>query len=64
VKETCHNRKRKKSIVLVVLIKVVELVAEIIAQHVTPTIVPLRYPCITCSSYEHCAPKCTKKIEV
>ncbi len=51
-------------IVFVVSIKVVELVVEVIAQLVKPTIVPLRYPYIIYSSFEHRALNCAKKVEV
>jgi hypothetical protein len=64
VKKTCHNRKREKPTILIVPTKVAEPVAEVIAQLVKPTIVPLRYPCIIYFSFEHCALDCPRKIEV
>jgi hypothetical protein len=38
--------------------KVVELVAEVTTQPAKSTKVPLRYPCIIYSSFEHHAPNC------
>ncbi len=38
--------------------------AELIAQLVKPTIVPLRYPCIMYFSFEHRALDCARKIEI
>jgi hypothetical protein len=34
---------------------------EVTAQHVKPTKMPLRYPCIICFSFEHYAFNCLKK---
>jgi hypothetical protein len=64
VKKTCHNRKREEPIVLIVPTKVVKPVAEVIAQLVKPTIVPLKYPCIIYFSSKHHALDCPRKIEV
>jgi hypothetical protein len=47
---TCHNKKRKNPIMHVVPIKIVKLVIKVTAQHVKPSRVPLRYPCIICFS--------------
>ncbi len=63
-KKTYHNKKRGEPIVFVVSTKIVELVAEMTTQLVKPTIVPLRYPYIIYSSFEHRAPNCAKKVEV
>jgi hypothetical protein len=43
--------------------KVAELVVEGIAQPVKPTRMPLKYLCIICSSFEHHAPNCFRKIK-
>jgi hypothetical protein len=37
---------------------------KMIAQPVKPTRMPLKYPCIICSSFEHHAPDCPRKEEV
>ncbi len=47
---TCHNKKRKNPIMPIVPIKIVKLVAKVTTQPVKPARVPLRYPCIICSS--------------
>jgi hypothetical protein len=39
-------------------------VVEIITQPIKPTRMPLRYPCIICSSFEHYAPNCFIKTNV
>jgi hypothetical protein len=36
-------------------------VVEVITQSIKPTRVPLRYPCIISSSFEHYAPNCLIK---
>jgi hypothetical protein len=65
VKEICHNRKKEKLVIHVLYpLKVVKLVVKVIAQHVKLTRVPLRYPCIICFSFEHCAFDYPRKIEV
>jgi hypothetical protein len=51
VKETCHNKKKEKPIVLIVPTKVAKLVVEVIAVLVKPTKVPLKYPCINYFSF-------------
>jgi hypothetical protein len=38
--------------------------AEVNAQLVKPTKLPLRYPCIIYLSFEHCAFDCPRKVEV
>ncbi len=38
--------------------------AKIIAQHVKLTRVPLRYPCIICFNFEHCAHDYPRKIKI
>jgi hypothetical protein len=64
VKETCHNKKKKKLAILVVPIKVIELVVKVIAQLFKPTKVPFKYPCITYFSSKHRAPNCPRKTEI
>jgi hypothetical protein len=64
VKETYHNKKREEPIIPIIPTKVVEPMAELIAQLVKPTIVPLRYPCIMYFSFEHRALDCARKIEI
>ncbi len=36
----------------------------VITQLVKPARVPLRYPCIKCYNFKHCAHDCLRKIEV
>jgi hypothetical protein len=60
----CYNKKREKLIVPIVPTKVVESIAEVTTQLVKPTIIPLKYPYIICSSFENHAPDYPKKIEV
>ncbi len=50
-KETCHNKKKERSIDVIVFTKVINLVVEVTAQLVKPTKMPLRYPCIICYSF-------------
>jgi hypothetical protein len=57
-KETYHNMKKEKHVIHFVLTKVVEPTAKVIAQHVKPTRVPLRYPCMIYSSSKHHAFTC------
>jgi hypothetical protein len=64
VKETCHNRKREKLVVFVISTKIIELVVGVIAQLFKPSRVPLKYPCITCSIFEHHALNCPRKTKV
>jgi hypothetical protein len=64
LKETYHNKEREEPIVSIIPIKVAELVVEVIAQLIKPTIVPLRYPCIIYFSYEHCALDYPRKIKI
>jgi hypothetical protein len=64
MKETYHNMKKEKLATHVVPIKVVESVVKVTAQHVKLTRVPLRYPCIICFNFEHCAHDYPRKIEV
>jgi hypothetical protein len=45
-------------------IKVDELMVEVIAQSIKPIGVPLRYPCIICSSFKHHTPDCPRKVKV
>jgi hypothetical protein len=52
---TYHNRKKEKHVIHFVPIKVVELIAKVIAQPIEPTKVPLRYPCVIYSKFEHLA---------
>jgi hypothetical protein len=54
----------EKLVVHVVLTKVVESVVEVITQLVESIIVPLKYPCIICSSSKHHAPDCPRKTKV
>jgi hypothetical protein len=63
VKEICHNKKKEESIVLIVSTKVAKSMAKMTAQLVKPTRVPFKYPCIICSSFEHYAPDCLRKVE-
>jgi hypothetical protein len=63
-KQTCHNRKMKKTIITIVPTKVAKPIVEVIAPHVKPTTIPLQYPCIIYYSVEHCAPYCFKQIKV
>jgi hypothetical protein len=63
-KKTYHNRKLEELVVPVVPTKVVELVAEVTTKLVKQTRVPLRYPCIICSSLEHHAPDYFRKTKV
>jgi hypothetical protein len=64
VKETYHNRKREKSVVFVIPIKVLESVAEVNAQFIKPIRMPLRYPCIIYYNSKHRVPDCPKKAVV
>lgn len=57
-------KKTKQPITLVVPTKVVEPIAKVTTQHIKPTRVPLKYPCIIYSSYEHHAPNFLKKTKV
>jgi hypothetical protein len=50
--------------VLIVSTKVVELVVGVVTQPIKLARVPLKYPCIICSSSEHCALDYPRKIEV
>jgi hypothetical protein len=59
-----YNQKREEPSILIVPTKVAESMAEVIAQLVKPTKVPLRYPYIIYSSFEHHAPYCPRKTEV
>jgi hypothetical protein len=63
-KKTRHNIKKEKLIVHVVPIKVVKPIVEVTAQPVKLAKVPLRYPCIICSSSTHRAFNCLRKVEV
>jgi hypothetical protein len=56
--------KKEKPSIIVVPTKVAELVARVIARLVKPTRVPLKYPYIIYSSFEHHAPDCPKKTKV
>jgi hypothetical protein len=50
--------------ILIVSTKVVELVVGVVTQPIKLARVPLKYPCIICSSSEHCALDYPRKIEV
>jgi len=56
--------KKKNQHFSIVSIQIVELVAEMIAELVKPTKVPLRYPCIIYFSFEHCTFDCLRKIKI
>ncbi len=62
-KETCHNRKIEKPWVPFVTTKVVKPIVEVTTQFVKAR-VPLKYPCIICSSFEHCALDCLRKKKI
>jgi hypothetical protein len=47
-----------------VLTKVIEPIIKVIAQHVKPTRIPLKYLCIICSNCKHHAPNCLKKAKI
>jgi hypothetical protein len=53
VVETCHNRKREVQVVPTVIIKYMEPVIGIKTQPIKSGKIPIRYPCIICSSVEH-----------
>jgi hypothetical protein len=53
--------RKKKLVTPIVPTKIVEPVVEVITQSIKPTRVPLRYPCIISSSFEHYAPNCPIK---
>jgi hypothetical protein len=56
--------RKKKLVTPIVPTKIVEPVVEVITQPIKPTRVPLRYPCIISSSFEHYAPNCPIKTKV
>ncbi len=61
VKETYHNKKKEEHVVPSTSTKVDELIVGVITQPIKPTRVPLKYPYIICSNFEHCALDCPKK---
>jgi hypothetical protein len=52
-KKTYHNKKKEEHVIHFVSIKIIEPVAKIIAKPVKLVKVPLRYPCMICSSSKH-----------
>ncbi len=46
------------------LTKGIEPIVKVIAQHVKPTRIPLKYLCIICSNSKHHAPNCPKKTKI
>ncbi len=58
--ETCHNRKKE----VVVVSTIIELIVGTKPQLVKLGKIPIRYPCIICSSIEHRSKECPRKIEV
>ncbi len=63
-KETYHNRKKEIHVIHVVPTKVTKPIVEIITQFVKPTKIPLTYPYIICSSFEHRALDCFRKTQI
>jgi hypothetical protein len=58
------TRRKKKPVVPILPAKDVKLEVEVTTQLVKPTRMPLRYPCIICSSFEHRAFHYPRKTKV
>ncbi len=64
MQKKCHNKKKEELKVHVVPTKVAKLVTKVIAQPIKPTTLPLRYPYIIYSSFEHHVPNCLRKTKI
>jgi hypothetical protein len=56
--------KREELVVPIISTKVTEPVVGVIAQLVKSAKVPLKYPCIICSIFEHRALDCPRKTKI
>jgi hypothetical protein len=50
----------KKHVVPIIPTKVVESILEVTTQPIKPARIQLRYPCIICYSFKHCALDCPR----